>query len=40
MAAEVKFTVKKAIDDQLLTPASVSEELEQTFIKKARASSN
>ena len=39
MAAEVKFTVKKAIDDQLLTPASVSEELEQTFIKKARASS-
>ena len=39
MAAEVKFTVKKGIDDQLLTPASVSEELEQKFVKKARSSS-
>lgn len=37
MAADVKFTVKKALDEQTLIPASVSEELEQEFIKKAKA---
>ena len=37
MAADVKFTVKKATDDQVLIPATVSEDLEQTFVKKARA---
>lgn len=39
MATDVKFSVKKATEEQLLTPATVSEELEQKFIKKAKASS-
>ena len=39
MAAEVKFAVKKASDDQLLTPAAISEEFEQKYLKKVRASS-
>ena len=37
MAADVKFTVNKATADQALVPATVSEELEQKFIKKAKA---
>lgn len=37
MAADVKFTVKKAADDQVIFPASVSEDLEQTFVKKSKA---
>ena len=39
MASDVKFQVKKAADEQVLIPATISEELEQKFIKKARASS-
>ena len=39
MAAEVKFTVKKASDEQLLTPVTISEEFEQKYIKKVRSSS-
>ena len=39
MAADVKFTVKKAMDDQTLIPANVSEDLEKRFIKKARSES-
>ena len=39
MATEVKFTVKKATDDQLLTPAAISEEFEQKYLKKVKASS-
>ena len=34
MAADVKFTVKKATDEQALIPATVSEELETEFVKK------
>ena len=37
MAADVKFTVKKAADEQALIPATVSEELETKFVKKAKA---
>ncbi|MCR4557136.1 MAG: hypothetical protein K5779_04870 [Saccharofermentans sp.] len=37
MAADVKFTVKKAADDQVIFPAAVSEDLEQKFIKKSKA---
>ena len=39
MAADVKFTVKKATDEQALIPASVSEELETEFVKKTKSSS-
>ena len=39
MAADVKFSIQNAVGNQLLTPVTVSEELEQKFIKKARASS-
>ena len=39
MAADVKFSVKKALDEQDLIPTNVSEELEKKFIKKARSSS-
>ena len=39
MAADVRFTVKKAVDEQALVPANVSEELEKRFIKKSRSSS-
>ena len=39
MASDVKFQVKKAADEQVLIPATISEELEQKFVKKARASS-
>ena len=37
MAADVKFTVKKAMDEQALIPATVSEELETQFVKKAKS---
>ncbi len=39
MASDVKFQVKKAVDEQALIPATISEEFEQKFIKKARSSS-
>ena len=39
MAADVKFTVKEAVSNQSLTPISVSEELQQEFIKKSRSAS-
>ena len=39
MAADVKFSVKDAVDKQILTPVTVSEELEQQFIKKSRSDS-
>ena len=39
MASDVKFQVKKATDEQVLIPATISEELEQKFVKKARSSS-
>lgn len=39
MAADVRFTVKKAVDEQALVPANVSEELEKRFIKESRSSS-
>ena len=37
MAADVKFTVKKAMDEQTLTPATVSEDLETKFVKKTKS---
>ena len=39
MASDVKFQVNKAVSDQALVPAAVSEELEQKFLKKAKAAS-
>jgi hypothetical protein len=39
MAADVMFTVKKAMDEQTLIPATVNEELETRFVKKAKSSS-
>ena len=39
MGADVKFSVKTAETNQFLTPANVSEDLEQKFLKKAKASS-
>lgn len=39
MAADVKFTIKEAVGNQLLSNVTVSEELEQKFVKKAKASS-
>lgn len=39
MAADVKFSVKEAVSNQSLTPISVSEELQQEFIKKSRSAS-
>ena len=39
MASNVKFSVKDAVNNQYLTPVSVSEELQQEFIKKSRSSS-
>lgn len=39
MAADVKFSVKKATADQSLIPANVNGDLEQKFIKKAKADS-
>ena len=39
MASDVKFSVKDAAQKQFLIPATVSEELEQKFIKKAKSSS-
>ena len=38
MAADVKFSINKAAADQFLTPATVSEELEKKFLKKAKSS--
>ncbi|SCW65759.1 hypothetical protein SAMN02910456_02422 [Ruminococcaceae bacterium YRB3002] len=39
MAADVKFSVKDAVGKQYLTPVTVSEELEQQFLKKSRSAS-
>jgi len=39
MAADVKFSINKAAADQFLTPATISEELEKKFLKKAKSSS-
>lgn len=39
MAADVKFSINKAVADQALIPAAVSEDLEQNFIKKAKSAS-
>ncbi|MBO4680742.1 MAG: hypothetical protein J5623_02435 [Clostridiales bacterium] len=39
MAADIKFSVNSAINDQSLIPATISEELEQKFLRKAKASS-
>ena len=39
MASDVKFAVKDAVGKQHLTPVSVSEELQQEFIKKSRSAS-
>ena len=38
MAADVKFSINKAAADQFLIPATVSEELENKFLKKAKSS--
>ena len=37
--ADVKFSIKRAVDGCFLTPVTVSEELEQKFVKKAKSSS-
>ena len=37
MAADVKFSVKRATDDQSLIPTNVNVELEQKFLKKSKA---
>ena len=39
MASDVKFSVKDAVSKQDLTPVTVSEELQQEFIKKSRSAS-
>ena len=39
MASDVKFTVNKLTGDQVLIPATISEDLEQRFLKKAKSSS-
>ena len=39
MAADVKFSINKAAADQFLIPATISEELEKKFLKKAKSSS-
>ena len=39
MASDVKFSVKDALGKQFLSPISVSEELQEKFIKKSRSSS-
>lgn len=39
MASDVKFSVKDALNKQFLTPATVSEELQEKFLKKSRSSS-
>ncbi|MBR4556652.1 MAG: hypothetical protein IKO15_04135 [Clostridiales bacterium] len=39
MASDVKFSVKDAVGKQFLSPISVSEELQEKFIKKSRSSS-
>ena len=39
MASDVKFAIEKATADQVLAPATVSEELEQSFLKKEKSSS-
>lgn len=39
MASDVKFTVKDAISKQYLTPAVVSDEIRDEFLKKCRSSS-
>jgi len=38
MAADVKFSINKAAADQFLIPATVSEDLEKKFLKKAKSS--
>jgi len=37
MAADVKFSVKAAVENQALVNVTVSEELEKRFIKKSRS---
>lgn len=39
MASDVKFSVKNAVSKQDLTPVTVSDELQQEFIKKSRSTS-
>lgn len=39
MAADVKFSVKAAIENQALVNVTVSEELENKFLKKSRSAS-
>ncbi len=39
MASDVKSQVKDAVDKQYLTPVTVSDELQEKFIKKSRSSS-
>ena len=39
MASDVKFSVKDAVGKQYLSPISVSEELQEKFIKKSKSSS-
>ena len=39
MSADTKFTVKNAINEQALVPVTVSEDIEQKFIRKAKSSS-
>ena len=39
MASDVKFAVKDAVGKQLLTPVTVSDELQEKFLKKSKSSS-
>ncbi|MCR4688480.1 MAG: hypothetical protein K5745_02905 [Saccharofermentans sp.] len=39
MATDVKFAIKDAVNKQVLTPVTVSDELRELFLKKARAES-
>ncbi len=39
MASDVKFSVKDAVGKQDISPVSVSDELQEKFIKKSRSSS-
>ena len=39
MASDVKFAVKDAVNKQVLTPVTVSDELRDEFLKKSRSAS-
>jgi hypothetical protein len=39
MASDVKFSVKDAVNKQVLTPVTVSDELRDQFLKKSRSAS-